>query len=308
MFAVFMEDKAASKGKYSSLMPKKGWPMRNYHYLRHRVIPGIMKKPDGHTEAVAEANPICGGIKLTWTGHAGFLVQFESKAVVFDPNFAKWHGFVKRQRHSGLALHNVPAVDLVLVSHAHYDHMHKRALKKIEAEHGIVVPRGSAKLVKRLGFSKIAEMEVWEEVEFDDLKVIHTPSEHWGARFIHDTHRDYGGYGVSCNGKTVFHCGDSAYFDQFEKIGKQLGKIDVALMPIGAYGAPSGRDVHMNPEEALRSYLELGADRFVPMHYGTFPLGTEPMEEPLERLLAEADRLGVLSQVVVLEEGLSCVL
>jgi L-ascorbate metabolism protein UlaG (beta-lactamase superfamily) len=134
------------------------------------------------------------------------------------------------------------------------------------------------------------------------LEVIHTPSHHWGARYLHDTHRDYGGYLVRTGGKSVFHCGDSAYFDGFAEIGRRHS-IDIALMPIGAYESPSGRDVHMNPEEAVRAFAELGAKVMVPMHYGAFPLGNEPMDEPLERLLVEADRLGISEQVLITEEG-----
>jgi L-ascorbate metabolism protein UlaG (beta-lactamase superfamily) len=138
--------------------------------------------------------------------------------------------------------------------------------------------------------------------KIDQLEVIHTPSHHWGARFIHDTHRDYGGYIVRAGGKSVFHCGDSAYFGGFAEIGVKHN-IDIALMPIGAYESPSGRDVHMNPEEAARAFIDLNAKLLIPMHYGTFPLGNEPHNEPVERLLAEADRLGISEQVLVPEEG-----
>lgn len=221
---------------------------------------------------------------------------------MIDPNFAAWHGPIKRQRQPGINLADLPELDIVMVSHAHYDHLHKRALKRIRTREGIIVPSGSGSLVKKLGFNQVTEMRTWEELELPELQIIHTPSAHWGARFIHDTHRHYGGYLLSSAGKTVFHCGDSAYFDGFKEIGKRAS-IDVALMPIGAYGAPSGRNVHLNPEEALQAFAELGAKTFVPMHYGSFPLGTEPMDEPLERLLTEADRLGILSQVTILDEG-----
>jgi L-ascorbate metabolism protein UlaG (beta-lactamase superfamily) len=133
--------------------------------------------------------------------------------------------------------------------------------------------------------------------------VTHTPSHHWGARYLHDTHRDYGGYLIEAGGKSVFHCGDSAWFDGFGEIGRRLPDIDVALMPIGAYEAPSGRDVHMNPEEAVRAFAEIGAKVMIPMHYGTFPLGNEPPEEPVDRLLQEADRLGISEKILIPEEG-----
>jgi L-ascorbate metabolism protein UlaG (beta-lactamase superfamily) len=196
----------------------------------------------------------------------------------------------------------MPLVDLVMVTHAHFDHLHKRSLKILESHEGIVVPSGSGELVKKLGFKSVHEMSVWDELTFDDLTVTHTPSHHWGARYLHDTHRDYGGYMVSSGVCKVFHCGDSAYFDGFKEIGKHHTP-DVALMPIGAYDAPSGRDVHMNPEEAIRAFIEMEAGILIPMHYGTFPLGNEPYHEPIERLVAEAERLGVADRVLVLEEG-----
>ena len=241
-------------------------------------------------------------VAITWIGHASFFLQFAGHSVMVDPNWANWHGPVKRQRRPGLHLSEVPEVDLVLVTHAHFDHLHKPSLKILQAREGIVVPRGSGKLVKRLGFPAIHEMRVWDSLRFDQLEVIHTPSHHWGARFLHDTHRDYGGYIVRAGGKSVFHCGDSAYFEGFREIGTRYD-IDIALMPIGAYDTPSGRDVHMNPEEAVRAFIDLGAKLLIPMHYGSFPLGNEPHDEPLDRLLAEADRLGISDQILISEEG-----
>jgi L-ascorbate metabolism protein UlaG (beta-lactamase superfamily) len=283
-------------------MPQKGWPQRNFQFLRHRVVPGIFRRPDGtHNPPVLDP-PDKGRVRVTWIGHATFFIQFAGHSVVVDPNWANWHGVVKRQRRPGMRLVELPEVDLVLVTHAHFDHLHKPSLKTLQSREGIVVPRGSESLVRRLGFSQVHEVKVWDELDFEELRVIHTPSHHWGARFLHDTHRDYGGYVMQAGDKSIFHCGDSAYFGGFSEIGKRC-KIDIALMPIGAYDSPSGRDVHMNPEEAVRAFHELGAKIMIPMHYGTFPLGNEPLEEPVERLLVEADRLGISAQVLIPEEG-----
>ena len=122
------------------------------------------------------------------------------------------------------------------------------------------------------------------------LKVTMTPCKHWGARMFRDMHRGYGGYVVEGGGHSVYHSGDTAYFDGFREIGQRL-KPEVALLPIGAYFPDSYRAVHTSPEEALRAFIELGAEQMVPMHYGTFRLGREPMDEPLKRLRAEAERL-----------------
>ncbi len=290
------------QGHYSCLMPQKGWPARNYRFLRHRIVPGMFRPTSGDVLEPVLEPPSEDKVRITWIGHASFFLQFAGHTVLIDPNWAKWHGPVKRRRQPGLRLQGLPEVDLVLVTHAHFDHLHKPSLRILQAREGIVVPRGSGPLVKRLGFPRTHEMAVWGALRLDRLEIVHTPSHHWGARFIHDVHRDYGGYLVSTGGKSVFHCGDSAYFEGFREIGRRF-EIDIALMPIGAYEAPSGRDVHMNPEEAVRAFVDLGAKLLIPMHFGTFPLGNEPHDEPVERLLAEADRLGISEQVLVPEEG-----
>ena len=287
---------------YSGLRPQKGWPARNYQFLRHRLVPGIFKRPDGEHSSPMPEPPDNGQVRVTWIGHATFYIQFAGHSVVIDPNWANWHGVVRRQRRPGLRLVELPEVDLVLVTHAHFDHLHKPSLKTLQAREGIVVPRGSGSLVRRLGFPEVHEVEVWDELQFEELQVVHTPSHHWGARFLHDTHRDYGGYLIRAGEKSIFHCGDSAYFEGFREIGARH-QIDIALMPIGAYDSPSGRDVHMNPEEAVQAFHEVEAKIMIPMHYGTFPLGNEPLEEPVDRLLTEADRLGIIGQVLIPEEG-----
>ena len=291
-----------NKTQYSGILPQKGWPGRNLKFWRHRIVPGMFSKAGGtHSSPVLES-PAEGRVRITWIGHASFYVQFAGHSVIVDPNWANWHGPVKRLLQPGLKLREVPEVDLVLVTHAHFDHLHKPSLKVLKAKEGIIVPKGSGSLVRRLGFSAVHEVRAWDELMFEELQVVHTPCFHWGARYVHDTHRDYGGYLIRAGGKSVFHCGDSAYFDGFEEIGRRH-EIDVALMPIGAYDAPSGRNVHMNPEEAVRAFADLGAKVLIPMHYGTFPLGNEPHDEPVERLLMEADRLGISEQVLIPEAG-----
>ena len=105
----------------------------------------------------------------------------------------------------------------------------------------------------------------------------------------------------------IFHCGDSAYFPGFEEIGERY-QIDIALLPIGGYDPPTGAEVHMNPEQAVQAFIELGAKTLVPMHYGTFRLSYEPLDEPLERLLASARDHGIEDKVSVMTEGKPVVL
>jgi L-ascorbate metabolism protein UlaG (beta-lactamase superfamily) len=251
-----------------------------------------------------------GEVGVTFIGHSSFLLQMGGKKVLIDPVFAKRLVVLRRQRHPGLVVREMPAVDVVLITHAHMDHLNMASLRKViraaKRLRGVapvvVVPRGVEDLVARLGFAEVHGMEWWEERVIQGLRVTMTPCKHWGARMLRDTHRGYGGYCVSDGVQSVYHSGDTAYFDGFSEVGRRL-RPDVALMPIGAYFPDTHRTVHTNPEEAVRGFIETGAELMVPMHYGTFRLGREPMEEPVERLTLEALRLGIMEQVQVLEEG-----
>jgi len=153
----------------------------------------------------------------------------------------------------------------------------------------------------------VHELDYWQTVELGPLRISLTPCHHWGARFLADLHRDFGGFVIAANGRTIFHCGDSAYFPGFREIGDRY-PIEIALLPIGAYEAPTGREVHMNPEEAVKAFLELGAKTLIPMHYGTFRLGFEPLNEPPQRLLKSAQEHGIEDRVLVMTEGKPVVL
>jgi L-ascorbate metabolism protein UlaG (beta-lactamase superfamily) len=169
-----------------------------------------------------------------------------------------------------------------------------------------IVPRGVEDLVIDCGFARVIALDWWESTEdVAPLRVTMTPAKHWGARMFNDTHRGFGGYvleDVGGESARVYHSGDSAYFGGFAEVGERL-KPDVALLPIGAYFPDSYRSVHTSPEEALRAFVDLGANVMVPMHYNTFRLGREPMDEPLPRLLKAAERAGVPESVVALGEG-----
>jgi L-ascorbate metabolism protein UlaG (beta-lactamase superfamily) len=249
-------------------------------------------------------------VGVTFIGHSSFLLQMGGKNILIDPVFAKRLVVLRRQRRPGLALKELPAIDVVLITHAHMDHLNLPSLRRVVratrrlrgSAPEIVVPRGVEDLVERLGFSRVNGMEWWQELVVAGLRVTMTPCRHWGARMFKDTHRGYGGYCVSSGGVTVYHSGDTAYFDGFKEIGRRL-RPDVALLPIGAYFPDSYRAVHTSPEEALRGFVEVGAEWMIPMHFGTFRLGREPMEEPVMRLRAEALRVRIEDRVRVLAEG-----
>lgn len=298
--------KAQTEGNRIGLLPTEGWRKRNFNFLNEVLIPTLLapRRPgqDFGRLPVASSDEIA----VTWLGHAGFFAQVGGVNIAIDPNWALWHGPVKRVRHPSVWAKDLPHIDLVLVTHAHYDHLHLPSLRKLAAAQPIIVPEGVGKVVKNCGFGHIVELKTWQSATFKDLRITLTPARHWGARMIHDTHRQFGGYLIKSPQRCLFHCGDSAMFDGFQEIGKRAS-IDLALMPIGAYDAPSGRQVHMNPEEALDAFQMMGAQAMVPMHHDTFPLGGEPMHEPAERLIKAALQRGLEERVRLLREGESAI-
>ena len=285
------------------LLPNKGSLGRNYRFLRRILLPQLFSKRGGETLRLDLAGPDDHTFHVTWIGHATWLVQSEGVNILIDPVWANWLGIVKRVRLPGLALHELPPIHLVLITHAHFDHLHLGSLSKIACGQPIVTPKGVGDLVKNRGFGEIVELAYWDQIACGPLTITFTPSKHWGARMVHDTHRGFGGYLIrNSAGRTIFHCGDSAYFEGFTRIG-ETADIELAMMPIGAYDSMSGREVHMNPEEALTAFADMGAKHLMPMHYGTFPLGGEPMHEPLERLHRAAAARTLSHQVSVPEEG-----
>lgn len=287
-----------------TMKPAEGWHRRNF--LTEVLIPSLFfpREKSSSTPELPELG--VGEIGITWIGHASFLIQTQEHSVLIDPNWARWLKVIKRLKEPGIALHELPATDIVLVTHAHFDHLDKKTLRAVAADQPIVVPEHVGSLVQGLGFNRVQELKRWESMDLGSLKITLTPAYHWGARMLHDQHRGFGGFLIEYAGRTVFHCGDSAWFEGFSEIGDR-SNIDVALLPIGAYDAPSGRDVHMNPEEALRAFVALKASLMIPMHYGSFRLGFEPMDEPPDRLLGHARSLGLDQKIRILKEGESAV-
>ena len=253
-----------------------------------------------------------GELALTFIGHSAFFVQIGHQNLVLDPNFARWLFVLKRLRRPGLRVPDLPPIDAVLVTHAHFDHLHRPSLRAIARSTrrltgtppAIIVPRDVRDLVRRLGFREIIELDWWDSWRLGGVEITHVPSRHWGARVLTDMHRGYGGYVIRNGQQSLYHAGDTAYFNGFREIGRRL-RPDLALLPIGAYDPPSFRAVHTSPADAVQAFLDLGSRWMVPMHYGSFRLSHEPFHEPLQFLADEARRARVSDRVVVLEEGVT---
>jgi len=291
--------------KAVGLKPAEGWHRRNF--VTEVLLPSLFTKRARNTQPAVFPKLRKDEIAITWIGHAGFLIEIGKKNILIDPNWARWLKVIKRIKEPGLHLHDLPNIDLVLVTHAHFDHLDRKTLRQIAADQPIMVPFGVGNLVHDLGFQIVHELDWWQSEKLDDLEITLTPCHHWGARMLHDSHRGFGGFHIRCNGRSILHGGDTAWFEGFEEIGSRL-PTELALLPIGAYDPPSGREVHMNPEQAVEAFARLQAQQLIPMHYGSFRLSFEPVDEPLERLIREVSRREMTDNLRILTEGKTVVL
>ncbi|HTL16606.1 MAG TPA: MBL fold metallo-hydrolase, partial [Patescibacteria group bacterium] len=244
-------------------------------------------------------------LDLCWVGHATVLVNFFGVHILTDPvlldRVGAQLGFatVGRKRLISPAIdpRNLPRVDLVLLSHAHMDHLDLPSLRVLAKDIPVVTAPKTSDLVRSCGFSSVRELRWNESVSLQtasgDISVKAIEVKHWGARWRTDTYRGYVGYLLKRGGKTVVFGGDTALTSAFENLECQ--KVDVAIMPIGSYGHDAR--THCTPEQAVRMVDACGANFIVPIHHSTFPIGQEPLHEPLSRLehAISADRIALKS-------------
>jgi L-ascorbate metabolism protein UlaG (beta-lactamase superfamily) len=246
-------------------------------------------------------------LAVTFVGHATLLLQWKGLNILTDPNFVPRVVVPKRLVEPGIPVEQLPPLDLIVVSHAHLDHLVKPSLRKLGKEVPVVVPTGLAELITPLGFRRVYELNWWEIYEEDGFKVIHVPAKHWGRRTPHDRERGYGGFVIERHGHHVYFAGDTAYFKGFLEIGRAF-PIDLALLPIGAYRPLSFRQVHCNPEDALQAFEDMQARYMVPIHWGTFRLTHEPIHEPTAWLARLCSNNGFADRVKILQHGRTFVL
>jgi L-ascorbate metabolism protein UlaG (beta-lactamase superfamily) len=285
---------------FKELTPSKHFNPRTFFH--EMVLKALLTRRGGQHQRPVFPKLTHGQVAITWIGHASFLIQFTDLNVLIDPNFANWLFLLKRIKRSGLRIKDLPRIDLVLLTHAHFDHFHKPTLRRLPQPKIGVMPWGVGDLAWDLGFSRIIELEWWESFSQKDWTVTFTPSKHWGARTLRDHHRGYGGFVLEHQGRRIYHAGDSAYFHGFKEIGRRLPP-EIALLPIGAYHPESFRRMHMGPDQAIKAFKDLRAQWLVPMHYGTFRLSFEDADEPPRWLVEIAEEENLLHKVNILEEG-----
>jgi L-ascorbate metabolism protein UlaG (beta-lactamase superfamily) len=230
-------------------------------------------------------------LTVAWLGHATVLLNIQGSLLLTDPALERrigiGRGFAtlgpRRLIEPALRAHDLPQLDLVLLSHAHMDHTDLGTLRRLPANTRVVVQSGNRDLVRR--FERVDELAWGEHLDASGVRIESTEAAHWGARTITDRHRGYGGYLIQKDGRTVLFAGDTAYTEVLDKY-RHRGPIDLAILPIGAYDPWIAN--HASPEEAWAMFKALGAEYVLPVHHSTFRLSREPVDEPIRRFLAAA--------------------
>jgi len=263
---------------------RKGFPSRaDYNFPLARNDPAYLKLNRGTTT-------------FTWIGHATVLLQLNGKNILTDPQFSQraspfqWIG-PKRVIAPGLALEDLPRIDIVVVSHDHYDSLDKPTIMNLYKRAGgretiFCVPLGLKKWFHDLGVTKVREMDWWDVEHVDGLEIIAVPVRHWSKRLFTSRNQTlWSGWAIRSKDFSFFFAGDSGYTEIFKEIGRRLGPFDLSAIPIGAY-EPRWfmQRYHMNPEEAVNVHMDVRSKKSVGIHWGTFVLSDEPLDEPAKRL------------------------
>ena len=227
-----------------------------------------------------------GAPSLTWVGHATWMIRLGGQTILTDPVWSDSLGpGITRNVRPGIDLADV-APTVVLVSHNHRDHLDAPTIRRIGATPTYVVPVGLGSFFTKKGADKVVELDWWGSTRVGDLTINFVPSQHWSQRGATDKNDTlWGGFVIEGDDKRVYHSGDTAYFQGFAEIGRRFPGIDAALLPIGAYDPEWFMRVqHMNPEDAVNAFQDLGARLLCAMHWGTFKLTDEPLDEPPQLL------------------------
>jgi L-ascorbate metabolism protein UlaG (beta-lactamase superfamily) len=235
-----------------------------------------------------------GGAAATFVNHATFVVRFPTAVVLTDPIWSERCSPLsfagpKRVHPPGVVFDSLPKVDVVVVSHNHYDHLDLPTLRRIGARDNplFLVPLGNKALLKGEGLKRVEEMDWWQSRTVAGVTITFLPAQHWSSRTPWDRNETlWGSWGMTgADGTRVYHAGDTGYGPHFKGIRERWGAPDLALLPIGAYDPEwFMRSSHVNPEDAVRAFDDLGARRAVGMHFGTFQLTDEARDDPARRI------------------------
>ncbi len=276
-----------------------------------RLRDGLPKPPPGgwnlpavKTDAAALRSPTTNP-SVTWVGHATMLVRIAGRNVLFDPIFSERASPVafagpKRIVPLPIDIPELPRIDVVLISHNHYDHLDAETVSRLAAmpqgSPRFLVPLGLKAWFADLGITRVDEYDWWQATTDGDLRITFVPVQHWSKRTMTDGNLTlWGGWVVEGEGLRLIHTGDTGYSQDFRDIGARLGPFDMAFIPIGSYAPRWFMQVmHVDVPEAVQIRADLGAERAIGMHWGTVEsLADEPLDEPPAVLARQRQERGL---------------
>lgn len=240
------------------------------------------------------------GLSAVWLGHATVLLRLAGKTILTDPVLSHRIGVglgvvtvgSKRLVAAALTPAELPKLDLILLSHAHFDHLDRPTLVKLRKTTPVITANKTSDLVRDLGFTNVNELKWGEAARLGEITFTASEVKHWGARTFQDTYRGYNGYILDAGSRRVFYSGDTAY-----RRFNDIGGVDLAIFGIGAYDPYI--QAHATPEQVWQMFEQMRGRWLLPMHHSTFRLSHEPLEEPMQRMLAaagsESDRVIIRS-------------
>jgi len=272
--------------------------------LDHAFVPLPSAVPDARALRANRRAPT-----VTWVGHSTLLVQLDGVNVLTDPTWSlrlgPWSGTVGVRRFTppGIAFEDLPPIDVVLISHDHYDHLDEATVRRLARAFNprFVVPLGIKAWLADRGITNVSELDWSESVTVKGLEIVCAPAQHGSGRALLDSGQRLWASWIVIGSKRFYFGGDTGYSPHLAMIGKAFGPFDLAALPIGSYTPREiARPVHMSPEEALQASRDLRAARFIGIHWGTFKLAREPYDEPPRRIAAEVARLELDPRMILL--------
>ena len=242
------------------------------------------------------------GTRLIWFGHSAFLLQINDINILIDPMFGEVpapHPLLGPKRFSEelpLEVERLPKIDVVVISHDHYDHLDYETIKKLRARAGrYIVPLGVGVHLEAWGVEpgKIEELDWWQNTSYKSISFICTPAQHFsGRKFSNGQTTLWSSWVIRADNTSLYFSGDSGYGSHFKEIGKKYGPFDLAMMECGQYNT-MWPDIHMFPEETAQAGLDVNAKTIMPIHWGAFKLALHSWTDPVKRVSAKAKELGI---------------
>jgi N-acyl-phosphatidylethanolamine-hydrolysing phospholipase D len=252
---------------------------------------------DGALLRAGSMNP-----SITWIGHATLLVQMGGVNILTDPQWSEraspvsWGG-PRRLSPPGVGFDDLPRIDVVLISHDHYDHLDLSTVKRLAAARDplFLVPLGLKAWFAEHGMTRVEELDWWQERRYGAVTFVCVPAQHFSQRTLTDANeRLWASWAALTPERRFYFSGDTGYFNGFKEVGERHGPFDVAALAIGAYLPPEiMRFVHLTPEQAVQAFIDLDARALLGIHWGTFDLAEEPLDEPPRRMLEEIRRRSI---------------